>query len=35
MALASPQLEVASLYWHLVDTFWLALFPLLYVAGRP
>jgi cytochrome c oxidase subunit III len=33
LSLASPQLEVASLYWHLVDAFWVVLFPLLYVAG--
>ena len=31
---ASPQLEVSSLYWHLVDAFWIVLFPVLYVAGR-
>lgn len=30
----SPQFEVASLYWHLVDAFWIVLFPVLYVAGR-
>ena len=30
----SPQFEVASLYWHLVDAFWLVLFPVLYVAAR-
>lgn len=30
----SPQFEVASLYWHLVDAFWLLLFPVLYVAAR-
>jgi hypothetical protein len=29
-----PQVEVASLYWHLVDAFWLVLFPVLYVAPR-
>lgn len=34
LSLASPQLEVTSLYWHLVDAFWLVLFPVLYVAGR-
>ena len=27
MSLASPQLEVTSLYWHLVDAFWIVLFP--------
>jgi cytochrome c oxidase subunit III len=30
----SPQFEVTSLYWHLVDAFWLVLFPVLYVAAR-
>lgn len=34
MSLASPQLEVTSLYWHLVDAFWIVLFPTLYVAAR-
>ncbi len=34
LSLASPQLEVTSLYWHLVDGFWVVLFPVLYVAGR-
>jgi cytochrome c oxidase subunit III len=34
LSLASPQLEVTSLYWHLVDAFWLVLFPVLYIAGR-
>lgn len=34
ISLASPQLEVASLYWHLVDAFWVVLFPVLYIAGR-
>ena len=34
ISLASPQLEVTSLYWHLVDAFWLVLFPVLYIAGR-
>ena len=34
ISLASPQLEVASLYWHLVDGFWIVLFPVLYVATR-
>ena len=34
LSFASPQLEVTSLYWHLVDAFWVVLFPLLYVAGR-
>jgi cytochrome c oxidase subunit 3 len=31
---ASPQIEIASLFWHLVDAFWIVLFPLLYVASR-
>jgi cytochrome c oxidase subunit III len=30
----SPQFEVVSLYWHLVDAFWIVLFPVLYVAAR-
>jgi cytochrome c oxidase subunit III len=34
LSLASPQLEVTSLYWHLVDAFWIVLFPVLYIAGR-
>ncbi len=34
ISLASPQLEVTSLYWHLVDAFWLVLFPVLYITGR-
>jgi Ni/Fe-hydrogenase subunit HybB-like protein len=34
LSLASPQLEVTMLYWHLVDAFWLVLFPVLYIAGR-
>ena len=34
LSFASPQLEVTSLYWHLVDAFWVVLFPLLYVASR-
>jgi cytochrome c oxidase subunit 3 len=31
---SSPQIETASLFWHLVDAFWIVLFPVLYVAGR-
>lgn len=31
---ASPQVEAASLFWHLVDAYWMVLFPLLYLAGR-
>jgi cytochrome c oxidase subunit 3 len=31
---ASPQIETASLFWHLVDAYWVVLFPLLYVASR-
>jgi cytochrome c oxidase subunit 3 len=31
---ATPQIEAASLFWHLVDAFWIVLFPLLYVASR-
>jgi cytochrome c oxidase subunit III len=34
MSLESPQLEVTSLYWHLVDAFWLLLFPVIYIMGR-
>ena len=34
LSLQSPQLEVTSLYWHLVDAFWIVLFPVLYIAGR-
>ena len=34
LSLKSPQLEVTSLYWHLVDAFWIMLFPVLYVMGR-
>ncbi|MBV9289565.1 MAG: cytochrome c oxidase subunit 3 [Hyphomicrobiales bacterium] len=34
LSLHSPQLEVTSLYWHLVDAFWLVLFPVLYIMGR-
>ncbi|HZZ63204.1 MAG TPA: cytochrome c oxidase subunit 3 [Roseiarcus sp.] len=34
LSLRSPQLEVTSLYWHLVDAFWIVLFPVLYVMGR-
>ena len=34
MSLQSPQIEVTSLYWHLVDAFWLLVFPVLYIMGR-
>jgi cytochrome c oxidase subunit III len=34
LSLQSPQLGVTSLYWHLVDAFWLVLFPVLYIMGR-
>jgi cytochrome c oxidase subunit 3 len=27
-------LDVASLYWHLVDAIWIVIFPVLYLAGR-
>jgi cytochrome c oxidase subunit III len=30
----SPQIEVTALYWHLVDTIWIVLYPLLYLYGR-
>ena len=26
--------EATALYWHLVDTIWIVLYPLLYLAGR-
>ena len=26
--------EATALYWHLVDTIWIILYPLLYLAGR-
>ena len=26
--------EVAGLYWHLVDIIWIFLFPLLYLVSR-
>lgn len=28
------RLQVAALYWHLVDVVWIFLYPLLYLAGR-
>lgn len=28
-------LEMAGLYWHLVDLVWIFLYPLLYLMGRP
>ena len=31
---ASPQIEAATMFWHLIDAFWIVLFPLLYVASR-
>ena len=34
LSLESPQLEVTSLYWHLVDAFWILVFPVLYIMGR-
>jgi cytochrome c oxidase subunit 3 len=34
MSPATPQIEATSLFWHLVDAFWIVLFPLLYVASR-
>lgn len=34
MSAKSAQIEAASLFWHLVDAFWIVLFPLLYVASR-
>jgi cytochrome c oxidase subunit 3 len=29
-----PQVEVAALYWHLVDIVWIVLYPLIYLPGR-
>jgi cytochrome c oxidase subunit III len=29
-----PDLPVYGLYWHFVDTVWIFLYPLLYLAGR-
>lgn len=31
-ALAPQRVEVAAIYWHLVDTIWIVLWPLLYLA---
>ncbi|MGY3453980.1 cytochrome c oxidase subunit 3 [Bradyrhizobium sp. USDA 4353] len=31
---ANPELEVAALYWHLVDIVWIFLYPLIYLPGR-
>lgn len=30
----NPQVEVAALYWHLVDVIWIVLYPLIYLMGR-
>jgi cytochrome c oxidase subunit 3/cytochrome o ubiquinol oxidase subunit 3 len=30
----TPRLEVLSLYWHFVDSVWVAVFTLVYVVGR-
>jgi cytochrome c oxidase subunit 3 len=30
----NPELEVAGLYWHLVDIVWIFLYPLIYLPGR-
>lgn len=30
----SPEIEVAGLYWHLVDVIWIFLYPLIYLPGR-
>ena len=27
-------MEGVSIYWHFVDTVWIFLFPLIYLAGR-
>jgi cytochrome c oxidase subunit 3/cytochrome o ubiquinol oxidase subunit 3 len=29
-----PKLEVIGLYWHFVDSVWVAVFTLVYVVGR-
>jgi cytochrome c oxidase subunit III len=34
LPVASPQIEVAALYWHLIDVIWIVLYPLLYLVGR-
>ena len=28
-------MEGVAIYWHFVDSVWLLLYPLLYLAGRP
>jgi cytochrome c oxidase subunit 3 len=28
-------MEGVAIYWHFVDSVWIVLFPLLYLAGRP
>lgn len=30
----NPEVEAATLYWHLVDIVWIFVFPLLYLSGR-
>jgi cytochrome c oxidase subunit 3 len=35
LSFASPErLEMAGLYWHLVDVIWIFLYPILYLTGR-
>jgi cytochrome c oxidase subunit 3 len=31
---AAERLEIAALYWHLVDVIWIFLYPILYLVGR-
>ncbi len=30
----NPQIEVTTLYWHLIDVIWIFLYPLIYLPGR-
>lgn len=30
----NPELQVSTLYWHLVDVVWIFLYPLIYLPGR-
>jgi cytochrome c oxidase subunit 3 len=30
----NPEVEAATLYWHLVDIVWIFVYPLLYLSGR-
>ena len=31
----STTIEMSGLYWHFVDSIWVLLYPLLYLAGHP